>query len=232
LEHIIANWRHVFKLDPDKYIDTLALDTVCLSGTDAIMVGGSSGVTYENTEDLLNRLRKYDLPCALEVSNLESVVPGFDLYMVPMVLNSASTTWLIGQHVNGVEQFGFMIPWDKIISEGYIVLNQDCTAAKVSEAKTLLHSSEVCAYAQVAERLLHMPIVYLEYSGRFGDLDIVADVKRTLDETQLFYGGGITNAFQAQQVAELCDTVVVGNIIYSNLDAAISTVEAVKNSNR
>jgi putative glycerol-1-phosphate prenyltransferase len=74
--------------------------------------------------------------------------------------------------------------------------------------------------------------VYLEYSGRFGDLDIVADVKRTLDETQLFYGGGITSALQAQQVAALCDTVVVGNIIYNNLDAAISTVVAVKNSNR
>lgn len=232
MEQIIANWRHVFKLDPDKDIDSQALETVCLSGTDAIIVGGSSGVTYENTEDLLNRLRRYDLPCALEVSNLESVLPGFDLYLVPMVLNTTSTTWLIGQHVTGVEQFGYMIPWDKIIPEGYIILNNGCTAAKVSEAKTQLDSSEVCAYAQVAERLLHMPIVYLEYSGRFGDLDLVADVQRTLDETQLFYGGGITNAHQAEQVASLCDTVVVGNIIYSDLDAAISTVAAVKNSNR
>lgn len=226
---MIANWRHVFKLDPDRHLEESALKAICLSGTDAIMVGGSSGVTYENTEELLHRVSKFNLPCVLEVSTLESVVPGYDLYMVPMVLNTTSTTWLIGQHVKGTQQFGFMIPWDKVVPEGYIILNNNCTAAKVSEAKTELDASEVCAYAKVAESLLHMPIVYLEYSGRFGDMEVVADVRRTLDTAQLFYGGGIKDVATATQAAAVCDTVVVGNIIYDNLNAAISTVAAVKN---
>lgn len=226
---MIANWRHVFKLDPDRSLEKSSLEAVCLSGTDAIIIGGSSGVTYENTEELLHLVRKYDVPCVLEVSNLESVVPGFDLYMVPMVLNTSSTTWLIGQHVRGTQQLGFMIPWEKVIPEGYIILNANCTAAKVSEAKTELDASEVCAYAQVAENLLRMPIVYLEYSGRFGDMELVSDVRRTLDETQLFYGGGITDAASAAEAAKVSNTVVVGNIIYDNVKAALTTVAAVKN---
>lgn len=87
----IQSWKHVFKLDPDKELDDEALDAVCMSGTDAIMVGGSSGVTYENTVDLLSRVRRYEVPCVLEVSDLEAVVPGFDLYMIPMVLNTTDS---------------------------------------------------------------------------------------------------------------------------------------------
>ncbi|MGV2644590.1 geranylgeranylglyceryl/heptaprenylglyceryl phosphate synthase, partial [Clostridium perfringens] len=66
MKEMIQSWRHVFKLDPDKEIDDETLDVVCLSGTDAIMVGGSPGVTYENTVDLLSRVRRYELPCVQE----------------------------------------------------------------------------------------------------------------------------------------------------------------------
>ena len=36
-------WKHVFKLDPNKEITDEALEKVCESGTDAIMVGGTDG---------------------------------------------------------------------------------------------------------------------------------------------------------------------------------------------
>ena len=38
-------WSHVFKLDPNKEISDDALEKVCESGTDAIVIGGSDGVT-------------------------------------------------------------------------------------------------------------------------------------------------------------------------------------------
>ena len=45
-------WRHVFKLDPNKGISDEKLEKICESGTDAVMVGGTDGVTLENVLDL------------------------------------------------------------------------------------------------------------------------------------------------------------------------------------
>ena len=81
-------WRHIFKLDPAKEIDAEALEKVCESGTDAIIIGGSDGVTLDNVIDLLMRIRRYAVPVALEVSTIESITPGFDFYFIPSVLNS------------------------------------------------------------------------------------------------------------------------------------------------
>jgi putative glycerol-1-phosphate prenyltransferase len=228
LKQIMQSWRHVFKLDPDRPLCDEALEAICMSHTDAVMVGGSSGVTYENTSDLLSRLRQYEVPCVLEVSNLEAIVPGFDAYMIPMVLNTEQTDWIIGHHVRAVEQYGYLIPWDRLIPEGYIILNPDCTAAKVSKALASTTASEAAAYAQVADKMLQLPIVYLEYSGTFGDMELVSDVRRKLDDSRLFYGGGIIDANTARLAAAVCDTIVVGNVIYNNLEQALTTVSAVK----
>ncbi|MCV4235542.1 heptaprenylglyceryl phosphate synthase [Virgibacillus sp. LDC1] len=228
MKEMIQSWRHVFKLDPDKEIDDETLDAVCLSGTDAIMVGGSTGVTYENTVDLLSRVRRYELPCVQEVSDLEAVVPGFDLYMVPMVMNTQDPTWIMGRHREGIEHYGYMIPWDLVVTEGYIVLNENAAVAKLTGAETSIEASAAAAYAQIADKLMNLPVVYLEYSGTFGDMETVRTVRRSLDNARLFYGGGITNAEQAQEAAAISDTIVVGNVVYEHLVQALETVKAVK----
>lgn len=35
----IKKWRHIFKLDPAKHISDDDLDAICMSQTDAIMIG-------------------------------------------------------------------------------------------------------------------------------------------------------------------------------------------------
>lgn len=224
-------WRHMFKLDPERTISDEALDKICMSGTDAILVGGSTGVTFDNTVDLLSRIRQYEVPCVLEVSDEEAAVPGFDHYLIPMVLNTKNSDWLIGHQQRAVREFGSMLPWEMVSSEGYIVLNADATVAKLTEALTELEASDVIAYAQVADRLMRLPIVYVEYSGTFGDMDLVRQVRNKLHQAQLFYGGGITNAEQARQAAASADTIIVGNILYDNLEQALQTVEAVRVNN-
>ncbi|ANS76039.1 geranylgeranylglyceryl/heptaprenylglyceryl phosphate synthase [Paenibacillus yonginensis] len=228
MKSMINTWRHVFKLDPDRMIADDQLEAVCLSGTDAIMIGGSSGVTYDNTVDLMSRVRQYELPCVLEVSDLEAVVPGFDLYLIPMVLNAADPTWLIGRHSEAVERYGYLIPWEMVVPEGYIILNPESTAGRVTRADAGLSASRAAAYGQAGERLMSLPVIYVEYSGKFGDMELVAEVKRSLDQSRLFYGGGIADAATAAQAAAVSDTVIVGNLIYSDLDQALSTVQAVK----
>ncbi|CEG25404.1 heptaprenylglyceryl phosphate synthase [Bacillus sp. B-jedd] len=224
-------WRHVFKLDPDKDISDSALEAICESGTDAVIVGGTDGVTLEKVLDLMARIRRFTVPCVLEVSNLESVTPGFDLYFVPSILNSRDPKWIKGLHFEAVREYGDIIDWEEFAMEAYVILNKDCKAAQLTQATIELSAEDVRAYAMMAEKMFGMPIFYLEYSGRYGNPEMAAAAKSGLDKAVLFYGGGIASKEQAEEMALHADVIVVGNIIYENLGNALDTVKAVKTKN-
>ncbi|WP_062052312.1 heptaprenylglyceryl phosphate synthase [Bacillus sp. JCM 19034] len=221
-------WRHVFKLDPNKEITDEALEKVCESGTDGIMIGGSDGVTLDNTLHLLARVRRYPISCALEVSNLEAITPGFDYFFIPSVLNSPHVKWITGYHHKAVKEYGAIMNWDEVVVEGYCVLNKDSKVGQLTEAKAPLATEDVVAYARLAENLYHMPIFYIEYSGVYGDIELVREVARVLNKTKLFYGGGIRSVEQAEEMSSAADVVVIGNLIYDDLNTALKTVKAVK----
>jgi putative glycerol-1-phosphate prenyltransferase len=223
-----SSWRHVFKLDPDREIGDAALEAVCLSGTDAILVGGSSGVTFENTVDLLARIRRYEVPVALELSDPQAGVPGFDGYFIPMVLNSRRIEWLIGHQTGALREYGHLVPWELTAGEAYLVLNPDSAVARLTDADTDLREEDMLAYVQVADKLWNVPVVYVEYSGTFGSMQAVRRIRDHLRNARLFYGGGIDGPEKAREAAAAAHTIVVGNVIYSDLEAALSTVHAVK----
>ncbi|CAM4272912.1 heptaprenylglyceryl phosphate synthase [Paenibacillus tarimensis] len=223
-----AAWRHVFKLDPERLLDDDSLDAICMSGTDAILVGGTTGVTYDNTVDLMARIRRYEVPCALEVSTVEAAVPGFDYYFIPLVLNTGAAEWVTGRQAEAIAQYDAFIPWEMTAAEGYVVLNPDAAVARLTEAKTALSAADAAAYAKLADRLMRLPVVYAEYSGCFGDMELVRAMRLAMSEGRLFYGGGIDGPEKAVLAAQAADTIVVGNVIYSDLGAALATVEAVK----
>ncbi|MBG9549369.1 heptaprenylglyceryl phosphate synthase [Cytobacillus firmus] len=224
----VREWSHVFKLDPDKIISDEDLEMICESGTDAIIVGGTDGVTLEKVLDLMARIRRYTVPCVLEVSAIDSVTPGFDLYFIPTVLNSRDVKWVTGLHQEAVKEYGDIMNWEEILVQGYCILNEECKAAQVTNSRTDLSLDEIRAYAMMAEKMFRLPIFYLEYSGKYGDAAVVAEVKNTLEETVLFYGGGIVSADQAKEMSGHADVIVVGNVIYDDLQAALATVEAVR----
>ncbi|MEH7272400.1 heptaprenylglyceryl phosphate synthase [Neobacillus vireti] len=221
-------WRHVFKLDPNKEISDEQLEKICESGTDGVIVGGTDGVTLENVLDLMARIRRFTVPCVLEVSSIESVTPGFDLYFIPTILNSSDTKWITGLHHQAVKEFGEIMDWEEIVMEGYCILNEECKAAKLTSADTNATIEEVKAYAMMAEKMFHLPIFYLEYSGKYGDVQVIDEVKKVLDKTVLFYGGGIKSVAQAAEMAKHADVIVVGNAIYDDFAQALATVKAVR----
>lgn len=221
-------WRHVFKLDPEREIGDAALEALCGSGTDAILVGGSSGVTFDNTVDLLARLRRYEAACALELSDPACGVPGFDGYFIPSVLNTSRAEWIVGRHAAALRDFGHLLPWESVAGEAYLVLNGDSTVARTTGADTDIGEREAVAYSQIADRLWRVPVLYIEYSGTFGDMALVRRVRDGLRQARLFYGGGVDGPEKARLAAEAADTVVVGNLIYDRLEAALATVGAVK----
>lgn len=224
----IGNWRHVFKLDPDKEISDADLQALCQSGTDAILVGGTTNITYENTAALLERLRPYSLPRVLELSNLEAVVAGFDGYFIPLVLNAGKEEWIFSPHLQGLKEYGSLIPWENVYTEGYVICNPDSAVARLTHSQIPETAEDMVAYGRLADRMLRLPILYIEYSGTYGDAEKVRSVYHGMKDTLLFYGGGIHSGEQAQEMAQWADAVVVGNVIYENMNRALETVKAVK----
>jgi putative glycerol-1-phosphate prenyltransferase len=224
----VREWRHVFKLDPNKEISDDALEKICESGTDAVIVGGTDGVTFENVLDLMARIRRYTVPCVCEVSSVDTISPGFDLYFIPTVLNSHDPKWITGLHHEALKEYGELMDWNEIVMEGYCILNENCKAAIQTSANTNLGHEDVMAFARMAEKMFHLPIFYLEYSGTYGDPELVSEVRKVLEKTILFYGGGIDSFEKAKEMANLADVIVVGNVIYDQLEVALKTVRAVK----
>jgi len=221
------SWRHVFKLDPAKEISDEHLERICKSGTDAILIGGSDDVTLENVLDIMARVRHFTVPAVLEISTVESVAPGFDYYFIPTVLNSQDPKWIKGLHHEAIREYGDLVDWEELVPEGYCILNPDCKAARLTDADSELDSDDVIAYARLAEHFFKLPIFYMEYSGIYGDPMLVEQVKEHLSLTRLFYGGGIDSPEKAREMAQRADTIIVGNIIYTDIEKAIRTVKAV-----
>ena len=229
LTNQLKEWKHIFKLDPAKEISDEALDAICESGTDAVIIGGTDHVTLDGVLDLLSRIRRNHLvPCILEISDEEVLTPGFDYYFVPMVLNSKEKKYMMDVQHQAIKKYIDMMEFSEVFFEGYCILNEEAKAFQYTNCY-LPEKEDVKAYAYMAERVFHLPIFYIEYSGTYGDPQLVKEVSDMLEDTLLFYGGGIETKEQAKEMKAFADVIIVGNSIYTNLEAALETVEAVKN---
>ncbi|ELZ20265.1 geranylgeranylglyceryl phosphate synthase-like protein [Halosimplex carlsbadense 2-9-1] len=223
----------MLKVDPDKdLVDGETYADVVTCGTDAIEVGGTTGVTEEKMADVVEACAEYDVPLYVEPSNPANVVyrGGVDGYLVPAVLNAGDIAWLTGVQKEWV-RIDDDIDWDHTFTEGYIVLNPDSAAAKLTQSDCDLDPADVAAYAEVGERMLGQEIVYAEYSGTFGDPEVVAAAADALAEATLFYGGGIHDYESANTMADHADTVIVGDLVHEEgVDAVAETVEGAKDA--
>ena len=218
----IRKWKHVMKLDPDKKISEKNLEKIAKSGYDALMVSGTQNVTRRKVEKILGMIKKYDIPKVLEPPHPGCIVDGFDYVFVPCVINSDDAMWVVGKHKEWVEKYD--INWERIVPEAYIVLNPDSMVGKVTKARTNIGQKEVVAYAVCAERFFNFPIVYIEYSGKYGDPEIVRAVHKSLEKALLFYGGGINSREKAVEMTKYADVIVIGNAAHEDPGRAVETV--------
>jgi putative glycerol-1-phosphate prenyltransferase len=225
-------WRHVTKVDPDRPVEQDMLDAIYASGTDAIMLGGSTGMTQDAVFTALQRLQGAPVPVALEVSSLESAMPGAALFLIPLVLNTAHGDWMGGAQARALTdilpRYGPIIPWHLLLPEAYLVLNPDSTVARLTGADTGLSAAAAAAYAAFAGRVLRLPLLYVEYSGTFGDMELLQAVRANAGDAHVLYGGGISTGEQAARAGAHAHTIVVGNLIYREPARLKETVAAVK----
>ncbi len=224
------DWVHVTKLDPDKQLKPGDIDAIATSGTDALMLSGTLNVTKENLLSLQKQIARYDLPLVMEPAGPEAVLlDGIEYVFVPSVLNTTDVQWIVGKHRYWVQQQDGNIPWDKVVPEAYIVLNPNSSVGRVTKAICDLKPEEVAAYTAVADRYFHFPIVYIEYSGTYGDPAVVKAAAEAIDEAILYYGGGINSAQKASEMGKYADTIVVGNAVYDQGASVLKdTVDAVQ----
>jgi phosphoglycerol geranylgeranyltransferase len=222
------NWVHVTKLDPDKNLTREAIADIVTSGTDALMLSGTLNVNRENMGNLIEQVAASGLPLVVEPAGPEAVIfNGIDLLYVPSVLNTGDVQWIVGKHRDWVLRQA--VDWEKVVAEAYIVLNPDSSVGKVTKAECNLTKEAVAAYATVADRYFCFPIVYIEYSGKYGDPAVVEAASRAIENSMLYYGGGIDSAERAAEMSRYADTIVVGNAIYEKGASVLrETVRAVQ----
>lgn len=209
------NWKHITKLDPDKKINDKIIESIIETGTDAIMISGTQNVTKENVAGLLEMLKEYDIPKILEPATPAGLIyKNIDWLFVPSVFNTRYALYINGLHKIWVKMQKDNINWDIVVPEAYIILNPKCAAAKVSKAEQMTLEGTV-ATAICAERYFNFPVIYIEYSGMYGDPTIVKAVKESLTKSHLLYGGGINTKERAEEMSQWA-TIVVGNTIYEN----------------
>jgi phosphoglycerol geranylgeranyltransferase len=223
------NWTHVTKLDPDKHLNQTGIEGVATSGTDAILLSGTLNVTPENLAELREQVEGYGIPLVVEPADPSGAVfDGVDMLFVPSVLNTPDARWVVGKHQQWALQ-NPAIPWNRVVPEAYIVLNPASSVGRVTKAVCDLAPADVAAYARTAEHYFHFPIVYIEYSGTYGNPAVVKAASEAIDNAVLYYGGGIDSAEKAAEMGQYADTIVVGNAVYEKgLDALKATVRAVQ----
>ncbi|SIR94303.1 phosphoglycerol geranylgeranyltransferase [Haladaptatus litoreus] len=217
-------WNHVTKIDPDKALhDGDTFTDIADTGTDALILGGTTNVTESSVQSILDAFVSVEIPVFVEPTYHPTTFQHATLtgYLIPIVLNAGDRTWVTGAHHEWVRSTE-TIEWELTHTEAYIVLNPDSAVAIYTQANCDLDADDVVAYAELAEQILGQQIVYLEYSGTLGDPAVVAAARDVLSSAQLFYGGGIHDYDSAYKMAKVADTVVVGDLLH---DAGIEAVE-------
>jgi phosphoglycerol geranylgeranyltransferase len=227
---------HVTKVDP---AEELPPDLGVLDGTDLVIVGGSDGVTAENTLHAIERVRDAipDVPVFQEPNGPDHVsgetVEAADLLAVPAVYNGDRSSF-VAEHVEffteigtrpdealgtGLPVVGDLIESrgrkavaeiaEKVIGEGYVIQNLDSKAARESGVESAYTTEQVAGAALATESLYGFPIFYVEYSGTYGGPRDVAAAADYLDETVLLYGGGIERHEQTEEILDAGADAVV-----------------------
>lgn len=203
-------------------------------GTDAIMVGGSTGVTQENLDSTILAIKRtVRIPVIYFPSGAHAISPYADAIYFMSMLNSRSIRHVIREQVVGapiVKKLGL-----ECIPMGYIIVEPGMKVGEVGEAELIGREDlkKAVAYGLAAE-LLGMDLVYLEAgSGAPQPVppEMIAAMKSQLT-IPLVVGGGIRHPDTAAMVRRAgADIVVTGTVVENGRfrDALERIVRAVKN---
>ncbi len=206
-------------LDPDKQspqeAGRIAADAA-KSGTDAIMIGGSTGVTQDQVDATVLAIKAATkVPTILFPASAANLSRHADALYFMSLLNSRDPRLIVGEQRRAapvVKAWGL-----ETIPMAYLVVEPGMRAGEVGQAEPIPRSKPQTAveYALAAE-MLGMKLVYLEAGSGAPD-PVPAPMIQAVHEAitvPLVVGGGIRSAEAARAVARAgADIVVTGTIV-------------------
>jgi len=210
---------HMTLIDPDKQPAGESAEIALKAwraGTDAIMVGGSTGVTQENLDDTCAQIRKKcKLPLIYFPSGANAITDKCDAIYFMSMLNSRNVRNITREHAKGapvIKKLGI-----EPLSMGYVVVEPGMKVAEVGEADVVKRDdiNTLVGYALTAE-FFGMDLLYLEAGSGAPEpvpLDMITAVRESVD-LPLVLGGGIVTAEQAERMASAgADIIVTGTLV-------------------
>jgi len=226
---------HFSLIDPeDVNIESLPLllKEIKNTGSDAIMVGGSTIVNQILLYDVVDVIKKYcDLPVILFPNNVTGITSNADAIWFMSLFNSINPYFITGAQMMAapyIKRIGI-----ETLSMAYLIVGEGNTAGFIGYANPIpIDKPEVAAAYALAAEIMGFKYVYLEAgSGAKKHIppDFVSSVKKYLDKIILVVGGGIRNGDIAYSISKAgADIVVTGNIIIESIDILYDIVDGVK----
>ena len=210
---------HMTLLDPDKQApaEAAALSSeAAAAGTDAIMIGGSTGVTQNKVDATVLAVKEAaKVPVILFPASAANLSPHADALYFMSLLNSRDPRLIIGEQrlaAPVVRAWGL-----ETIPMAYLVVEPGMRAGEVGDAELISRKNPTVAvqYA-LAAQLLGMKLVYLEAGS--GAPEPVPDrlirAVREAIEIPVVVGGGIRTPEAAKAAIHAgADIVVTGTIV-------------------
>lgn len=218
-EMMVKGTLHMALLDPDKQSAEEAgkiAARMAEDGTDAVLIGGSTGVTSENLGATAKAIREKSGLLSIHFpGSAEALSPEVDAILFMSMLNSTDPKWLI-------EAQAFAAPYIKklgieTISMGYIIVEPGMKVGEVGKARPVKRDDvkRAVGYAMAAE-MMGMELVYLE-AGSGADRpvppEMISAVKSSIS-IPLIVGGGIRTPEAAAAAREAgADIIITGTLL-------------------
>ena len=199
-------------------------------GIDAILVGGSLGISEIEVSSAISILREAGVPIILFPGNVNGISPAADAILFMSLLNSADPYYIIGAQVVGapiVKRYGL-----EALPTAYILMGSNTAVGHIGWARPIPEKvPEVAAAYATAAELLGMRFIYLE-GGSGAPKPVSPDVVRAVRKSTGLYiitGGGIREPETAIEILRAgSDAIVLGTILEKNPEKAREIVKAVK----
>ncbi|MHA1838966.1 MAG: geranylgeranylglyceryl/heptaprenylglyceryl phosphate synthase [Candidatus Ranarchaeia archaeon] len=214
---------HLTLIDPDpmKQSSEEAAEIAVLAekaGTNAIMIGGSSGTALVN-ETMKAITDAVGIPTIIFPGNVDAVSPYANAIFFMSLLNSSNPYFIIGaQAVSAftVKRFGL-----ETIPMAYLIVEPGAAAGYIGEAKLLPRNRpEIAATYALAAEFLGMKIVYLEAGSGASD-SVSPAMTRTVSDSisiPVMVGGGIETISQAEDLVRAgAKAVVQGTFVEQSI---------------
>ncbi len=186
------------------------------AGSDAIMVGGSTGISFENLDESVRAMRdRIPIPIIQFPSHSKALSPNADAIYFMSMLNSKDIKYLIREQMNAapaIKEMGV-----ETIPMGYIIVEPGMKVGEMGGAEPVKRDDFKTAIGYgLAAEFFGMELFYLEAGSGAPEpvpFQMVDAVKQKLS-IPLIVGGGIRNAKTASKISEAgADIVVTGTIV-------------------